>query len=328
MRNLLLSSCVALAVWGCSESAKPAGGSTTPTANAPLTTDTDKEFYAIGLNIGKSLAEGQVTPSELDMIKRGMTDQVNGTKPEVDGKEWMMPAQKMMRDRQMAKVKQAAQAQKDKDAHAIDDALKQPKSEKLANGAVYVEEVAGTGDQPTENDTVSVNYTGTLLDGTEFDSTKSRGQPAKFPLKGVVACWTQGIQKLKVGGKGKLVCPSDVAYGDQGRPGKIPGGATLVFEVELLEVIKGTATPPGMPMGMNMGQPGMPGVHTVQVGQPPQGTPPTPATHLPAPAGQPAGQPGGFHPPAGQPGKPAPVPAGKPAPAPAPSGFHPAGTHK
>jgi len=83
-----------------------------------------------------------------------------------------------------------------------------------------------------------VHYTGTLIDGTVFDSSVQRGQPATFPLNGVVKCWTEGMQQIKVGGKAKLICPSDLAYGDQGRPPQIPGGATLVFEVELLEIVK------------------------------------------------------------------------------------------
>ena len=89
---------------------------------------------------------------------------------------------------------------------------------------------------PKNTDTVKVNYKGTLIDGTEFDSSYKRGQPAEFPLMGVIPCWTEGLQKMKVGEKAKLVCPSNIAYGDQGRPPTIPGGATLVFEVELLGI--------------------------------------------------------------------------------------------
>jgi FKBP-type peptidyl-prolyl cis-trans isomerase FkpA len=83
---------------------------------------------------------------------------------------------------------------------------------------------------------VKVNYRGTLIDGTEFDSSYKRNQPAQFPLSGVIRCWTEGVQKMKVGGKARLVCPSEIAYGDSGRPPTIPGGATLIFEIELLEI--------------------------------------------------------------------------------------------
>jgi FKBP-type peptidyl-prolyl cis-trans isomerase FkpA len=83
---------------------------------------------------------------------------------------------------------------------------------------------------------VKVNYRGTLVDGTEFDSSFRRNQPAQFALNGVIGCWTEGLQKMKAGGKAVLICPSDLAYGDKGRPG-IPGGATLIFELELLEIV-------------------------------------------------------------------------------------------
>jgi FKBP-type peptidyl-prolyl cis-trans isomerase FkpA len=88
---------------------------------------------------------------------------------------------------------------------------------------------------------VKVNYRGTFTNNTEFDSSYKRNQPAQFPLNGVIKCWTEGVQRMKVGGKARLVCPSDIAYGDQGR-GTIPGGATLVFEIDLLEIVQ--APPP------------------------------------------------------------------------------------
>ena len=103
---------------------------------------------------------------------------------------------------------------------------------------------AGAGESPKPTDTVKVHYEGKLVDGTVFDSSVQRGQPASFPLTGVVPCWTEALQHIKVGGKSRIWCPSDVAYGDNGR-GPIPGGATLVFEVELFEI---AATPPAPPM--------------------------------------------------------------------------------
>jgi FKBP-type peptidyl-prolyl cis-trans isomerase FkpA len=93
----------------------------------------------------------------------------------------------------------------------------------------------GTGASPAATDTVRVHYRGTLVDGKEFDSSIKRGQPAEFPLNGVIPCWTEGVQRMKVGEKARLVCPASIAYGERGRPG-IPGGATLVFEVELLGI--------------------------------------------------------------------------------------------
>ncbi len=107
--------------------------------------------------------------------------------------------------------------------------------------------------QPKPTNFVKVNYTGTFIDGKEFDSSVKRGQPVEFPLNRVIPCWTEGIGMMKVGGKAKLVCPSNLAYGDQGRPPVIPGGATLIFEVELLDA-KATASPaPKMPAAPKAG---------------------------------------------------------------------------
>ena len=111
-------------------------------------------------------------------------------------------------------------------------------AKKTPSGLIYTEAKPGNGDSPKATDTVKVHYTGKLTDGTVFDSSVGRGEPATFPLSGVIKCWTEGLQMMKVGGKATLVCPSDIAYGDQGRPPQIKPGATLVFEVELLEVVK------------------------------------------------------------------------------------------
>ena len=104
----------------------------------------------------------------------------------------------------------------------------------------------GTGASPTATDAVRVNYRGTLMDGTEFDSSYKRNEPATFPLNRVIPCWTEAVQKMKVGGKAKIVCPSSIAYGDRGAPPKIKPGAPLVFEVELLSIEK-PAAPPAAP---------------------------------------------------------------------------------
>lgn len=110
-------------------------------------------------------------------------------------------------------------------------------AEKSPSGLVYKEVKAGTGESPKATDTVTVHYTGKLIDGTVFDSSLQRA-PASFPLNNVIKCWTEGVQKMKVGGKATLICPSSIAYGDQGRPPRINGGATLVFDVELLAIKK------------------------------------------------------------------------------------------
>lgn len=105
-----------------------------------------------------------------------------------------------------------------------------------ASGLVYQDLKVGTGLSPKATDTVKVNYRGTLADGTEFDSSYRRGQPAEFPLNRVIPCWTEGLQRMKAGGKAKLTCPPAIAYGSRGAGGVIPPNATLTFEVELLAI--------------------------------------------------------------------------------------------
>jgi len=109
---------------------------------------------------------------------------------------------------------------------------------KTDSGLVYLSLKEGGGNSPLATDTVKVNYRGTLPDGKEFDSSFKRGKPAEFRLDGVVKCWTEGLQRMKVGGKAKLVCPSTLAYGEAGAGDLILPGATLVFEVELFDVKK------------------------------------------------------------------------------------------
>jgi FKBP-type peptidyl-prolyl cis-trans isomerase FkpA len=111
-------------------------------------------------------------------------------------------------------------------------------AETLPSGVKVVHTVDGTGAQPKATDTVKVHYKGTLADGKEFDSSYKRGAPASFPLNRVVPCWTEGMQKIKVGGKATLTCPPATAYGDRGAGGVVPPNATLTFEVELLAIEK------------------------------------------------------------------------------------------
>ena len=111
-------------------------------------------------------------------------------------------------------------------------------AEKTASGLIYESLKDGTGAQATPAATVQVHYRGTLADGTEFDSSHKRGQPATFPLSRVIPCWTEGVSKMKEGGKAKLICPPNIAYGAQGAGAAVPPNATLTFEVELIKVMR------------------------------------------------------------------------------------------
>ena len=125
-----------------------------------------------------------------------------------------------------------ASAQQD----VIDKAAAEKGAVKTESGMVYRSLTDGKGASPKETDVVRVHYKGTLSDGKEFDSSYKRGQPTEFPLNRVIKCWTEGVQRMKVGGKAKLTCPPSLAYGDKGAGGTIPPNATLQFEVELLAI--------------------------------------------------------------------------------------------
>jgi FKBP-type peptidyl-prolyl cis-trans isomerase FkpA len=254
MRKILVMA-LALAVAGCNQQ----GSKDTAATGANPQTDEQKTFYALGLSLGRQIQLFDMTPEELAYVKAGIDAQVLGKEPAVDIQTFGPKLSDLARDRSTKR----AVKEKEKSKAFLETAAKEQGTEKTESGLIYKSLQEGTGAQPGPTDVVKVNYRGTLPDGKEFDSSYKRNEPAQFPLNGVIRCWTEGVQKMKVGGKAKLVCPSDLAYGDRGTPG-IPGGSALVFEVELLEVQK-NEPPPGAP-----GAPGAPG------GQP---------------AGQPAGKP-------------------------------------
>ena len=197
-------------------------------------TEGDKTLYAIGVLVARQLEVFNLKPEEFDMVKRGLVDASTGKKPLVEPEGYQQSINQLAQ----ARMKATAEKQKEKSKEFLEKAAKEKGAQKLPSGLIYVQQKEGAGPQPKETDTVKVHYTGTLVDGKVFDSSVKRGQPAEFPLNQVIKCWTEGVAKMKVGGKAKLICPSSIAYGDEGRPPVIPGGATLVFEVELLEIVK------------------------------------------------------------------------------------------
>jgi FKBP-type peptidyl-prolyl cis-trans isomerase FkpA len=207
----------------------PAGRAPARTA-APLTDD-QKPIYALGLLMQRSLDQFDLNGAELDILKRALTDAA-ARKPAIDIDEWgpKIDAFAAVRSQRVAAREKAASVA------YLTKAAAEPGVVRTDSGLIYRDLSPGTGGSPAASDTVKVHYRGTLVNGSEFDSSYRRNEPAQFPLGGVIPCWTEGVQKMKVGGKARLVCPSGLAYGDAGRP-SIPGGATLVFEIELLEIV-------------------------------------------------------------------------------------------
>ncbi|ADO68453.1 FKBP-type peptidyl-prolyl cis-trans isomerase [Stigmatella aurantiaca] len=246
MRKMWAVAALSLIVTGCqkqeAKGAETAATATGTSAGANPQTDDQKTLYALGLSVGRSVGVFNLTPEELSFVQAGLAAQVKGDKPVVDIETFGPKIQQLAMARQTAK----SAGEKEKGKTFLEQAAKEEGATKTESGLVYKETQAGTGESPQPTDIVKVHYKGTLTDGKEFDSSYKRGEPATFPLNGVIRCWTEGVQKMKVGGKARLVCPSDLAYGDRGAPPDIPGGATLVFEVELLEITKG-GTPPGAP---------------------------------------------------------------------------------
>jgi len=191
----------------------------------------------------KQLKTLELTPAETAIVRRGMTDQMND-RPALKLEEWGPKMNEFANARAAKAAEKLVGPEKAAGAAYVSKEAAVAGTVKLPSGVLYRELKAGTGPSPTAADSVKVNYRGTLTNGMEFDASEKHGGPAEFPLSGVISCWTEGVQKIKVGGKGLLVCPSDRAYGDGGRPPTIPGGATLVFEIELLEI----TTPPAAPV--------------------------------------------------------------------------------
>jgi len=203
-------------------------------ADPALESEDDKTVYALGLILSRNLAPFALSDSELDVLISGVRDGVAGGDPKVELQTYGPKVQELAKARQ-AKV---AEAEKGKSKAFLAEQAKTPGAKTTESGLIYIEESAGSGESPKASDKVKVHYHGTLSDGTVFDSSVDRGEPATFPLNRVIPCWTEGVQMMKVGGKARLVCPSDIAYGDRGSPPKISPGAALVFEVELIEIVK------------------------------------------------------------------------------------------
>jgi len=194
----------------------------------------EKAFYSIGTSMASQLDMVKpITDRELDLLIQGIRDGVGGRALVVEQQEGATLVRALLKERQ---EKSQAVEQVEADRFLTSEASKKG-ARKTESGLIYTEIKAGTGASPAATDKVRVHYHGTLRDGTVFDSSVDRGEPAEFPLNRVIPCWTEGVAMMKEGGKSRLVCPSSIAYGNRGQ-GKIPPGAALAFDVELIEIVK------------------------------------------------------------------------------------------
>ncbi len=235
-RVLLLLCALALVPMTASAAATTAAAATkaaAPAADAPQTDD-QKTLYTLGLLLSRTLQSFQLTQQEMKWVTVGLTD---GTlkRPPLAAVETYGPK---VQELQTARMNATAAREKVAGKAFVDKAAAEAGATRTASGIVMTTLKAGTGKSPIATDQVKVHYEGKLVDGTVFDSSIQRGEPATFPLNGVIKCWTESVQLMKVGGKSRVICPSDLAYGDRGSPPRIPGGAVLVFEIELLDIVK------------------------------------------------------------------------------------------
>jgi FKBP-type peptidyl-prolyl cis-trans isomerase FkpA len=230
----------------CAVALAVASGASAHDAKQAPQTDDQKTLYAAGAVLAQNIQAWNLKPEEIVFVLQGIEDAASGKKLAVDMDQIRPKIAAFAQSRATA----AAAAEKKASEPFLAKAAAEKGAKKTDSGLIITEIKAGSGPTPKADDKVKVHYHGTLTDGTVFDSSVQRGEPVTFPIKGVIPCWTEGLQLMKVGEKAKFVCPSEIAYGDRGAPPKIKPGATLVFEVDLLGIEvppPAAATPPATP---------------------------------------------------------------------------------
>ncbi len=234
-RNTLCALLLGMAFlsFACQKNASTPATSASPSA-AALSED-EKAIAALGAAMGKQMADNvkalNLRPAELELLKKGIGASLDGQAPQYAIEQYGSRLQ--VRAQEQAAV--LAEAEKKKSEPFLAKVAQEPGVVKTPSGLLFKTVSPGKGATPKATDVVRVNYRGTLVDGTEFDASAKHGGPATFQLNGVIRCWTEGVGRMKVGEKARLVCPSDIAYGNGGQ-GPIPPGATLVFDVELVGI--------------------------------------------------------------------------------------------
>ena len=231
-----------IAVAGCQEKAVKEEVVKAPT----LETEVQKQAYGLGASIGmymqRNLEEHDKLGLSLDkeLIVRGFVDSIEG-KAVIEKEEiqaLLMNLDATMKEKQQAKIAAEAEASLAEGAKYLEENAKKEGVQVTESGIQYVVLSEGNGEKPAATDTVKVHYKGTFLNGETFDSSYDRNEPAVFPLNRVIKGWTEGVQLMPVGSKYKFTIPSDLAYGPNGNPPRIPGNSVLEFEIELLEIQK------------------------------------------------------------------------------------------
>jgi FKBP-type peptidyl-prolyl cis-trans isomerase FkpA len=229
MKNLRAVAAIicTLSLTVCSADAAKTPGTPEPT------TDEQKAFYSLGLLLSQRISTFDLKPEELAQVQKGLSDGVLKAKTTIDPQQHIPKLQELETARAAVVADKAAAP----GVAYLEKASKEPGATKTASGMVIKHTKEGSGKNPAASDQVKVHYEGRLIDGKVFDSSIKRGEPTTFPLSGVIPCWTEGVQAMKVGGKAQLVCPSGMAYGPRGQGADIPPHSTLVFDVELLEIV-------------------------------------------------------------------------------------------
>jgi FKBP-type peptidyl-prolyl cis-trans isomerase len=236
---LAIGSLVLAPTCGAETQEKPA--TTAPAAGAE--SEDGQRLYALGFVLARRTLIGvELSEADLQSFQSGISDALTGEESKVALAEVGPTLQTFVQDRMAV----AAVKEKEAGNELVQQAAAEEGAELLSSGMVFVSAEEGSGPNPTGTDTVKLHYHGTLRDGTVFDSSVDRGEVATFSLNGVIQCFSEGLQRMKVGGKAKLVCPAATAYGDRGSPPAIRPGATIVFDVELLEIVgEQTSEPAG-----------------------------------------------------------------------------------
>jgi FKBP-type peptidyl-prolyl cis-trans isomerase FkpA len=240
-RDRSAASCIStmlLALWSVSAilpaRAAPATATSDATANETLPSAEARRLYTLGQLISRTLDGFSLNEQELAWVKSGIDDGVLGRSSKVDLAAEAEGLTTLQADRRAATL----QREKSAGTAYLAAVARTPGVERLESGLIIESLQAGNGERPSALDHVSVHYEGRLIDGTLFESSRSRGTPATLPVRGVIPCWSQALQKMRVGSRSRIICPAELAYGERGSPPAVKPGATLVFDIELLAVVR------------------------------------------------------------------------------------------